>query len=145
MFSRSFMRSFPVKKYARQSAAGKFYNKQSRNHQYWFGHVGIERSYPFQSRSFRIHFISYGHRLFWIWLLLWGYQTRSRTSFPCCKNFIYKRLGKKVFPNQLKAPTKKLSKTGTKFTKSRTGSEPFNHNNDSFIQTIYSLYLTMFL
>lgn len=34
MFSRNFMRAFPVKKYARQSAAGNFYNKQSWNYQY---------------------------------------------------------------------------------------------------------------
>ena len=138
MFSRNFMRAFPVKKYARQSAAGKFYNKQSRNYQYWFGHVGVKRSHSLQSRNLRIRLIGYGHSLFRIRFLLWSHQTRPRPSFPCCKIFIYLRPGKIVFQNQSKAPIKKSSKTGIKFTRSEIGLKLFSHNNDSFVQTIYS-------
>lgn len=145
MFSRNFMKAFPVKKYARQSAAGKHFNKQSRNHQYWLGHVGIKRSHPLQNRNLHLRFTCYVQCLLWIRLLLRGHQTRSWTTCPRCNIFIDKRLGKIAFPNQLKAPTTKSSRTGTKSTKSKTGSKPFNQTNDSFILSKHQfIFIFMF-
>ncbi len=102
----------------------------SRNHQYRSPHDGLQRYYSIQDWNFRICLISHRHCIQRIRFLLWSHQTRTRPTFPCSKRLIKFRLGKIAFQSQSEARTIISSKTSTRSTKSRTGSKPFNLNND---------------
>lgn len=95
MFTRNFMRSFPVKKYARQSAAGNSTHNHSRNHQYRYRHARIQRSHPLQSRNLRLSLPRHGLSLLRIRLLLRSHQTRPRSILPRSTFSIMKDLVRK--------------------------------------------------